>query len=168
MSFSKGIKIVQTEIESLQRLRSKRRGELIHKALSLYDPTRGLRWAVEAAFCALEEPLEKWVVEEILGSLERLLEIPKVRDWLCQQGFTELEVVDANGGLHRLDKVVVGEEKVEVLEYKTGDPEISHKEQLKGYLRLLKEIFPKKALKGFLIYVDQGFVEEVSLENSEQ
>lgn len=168
MGPSKGIKITMTEIESPQRLRSKRRGELIHKALSLYDPSRGLRWAVEAAFCALEEPLERGAVEELLRSLERFLEIPKVKDWLSREGFKELEVVDGDGELHRLDKVIVGEEGVEVLEYKTGDPEGSHREQLKNYLKLFKEIFPQKAIKGFLLYVDHGFVEEVLLEYSEQ
>lgn len=168
MGLSKGIKVVQTELEAPQRLRSKRRGELIHKALSLYEPNRGLRWAVEAAFSALEEPLEGWSMEELLRPLERLLQIPKVKEWLSREGFDELEVVDRDGGLHRLDKVIVSEEEVEVLEYKTGDPEGSHREQLKGYLRLLKEIFPEKVLKGFLLYVDHGFVEEVPLEDTEQ
>lgn len=168
MGLQKRIKILQTELEPPERLRSKRRGEIIHKALSLYEPGRGLRWAVEAAFSALEGPWDQSSVEEVLGLLERLMLIPKVKDWLCKKGFTELEVVDGNGRLHRLDKVIVNEEEIEVLEYKTGDPEISHREQLKGYLMLLKEIFPNKALKGFLLYLDSGLVEEVSLEDADQ
>jgi ATP-dependent helicase/nuclease subunit A len=79
--------------------------------------------------------------------------------------FTEFEVCDEAGRTLRLDRVVVENGTVIVLDYKTGAPgdskaraawEESNKSQMAEYLRLIKGLFPEKTVQGFLVYIDRN------------
>jgi ATP-dependent helicase/nuclease subunit A len=69
-----------------------------------------------------------------------------------EQGFS-----DPRGNLFRMDRVIFEEDRVSVIDYKTGTDKKFEKEyisQMKNYLRILREIYPDKKVEGVIAYVD--------------
>jgi len=69
----------------------------------------------------------------------------------------EQEFSDPRGNLFRMDRVVFEENRVSVIDYKTGTDREAVKEyisQLKNYIRILKEIYPDRNIEGVIAYVD--------------
>lgn len=75
----------------------------------------------------------------------------------------EFEVCNAAGRVFRLDRVVVDEDGVSVLDFKTGPAPAAGGEgaaaaadraQIRDYAHLLKEIFPGRPVRGVLVYID--------------
>lgn len=163
MKIPEELRIVTHEADPPERLRAKRRGEVIHRALALLGRVEDLEKAVLWALNLMGEPLSDWdLEEEFMAPLRGLLTNPQAARWVQAEGMEEVEVVDPEGRVHRLDKLVVGEGEVHVIEFKASDPQPSHREQLRLYLYLVKDLFPDKAVRGWLIYVDQVLVEELT------
>jgi ATP-dependent exoDNAse (exonuclease V) beta subunit len=69
----------------------------------------------------------------------------------------EQEFSDPRGNLFRMDRVVFEENRVSVIDYKTGTDREAVKEyisQLKNYIRILKEIYPDRNIEGVIACVD--------------
>jgi ATP-dependent exoDNAse (exonuclease V) beta subunit len=66
----------------------------------------------------------------------------------------EVEVVDAKGELHRIDRVVISEEVLEVIDFKVGRQEEDHPAQVALYKGLVKDMFRRPVL-GYLLYIDE-------------
>lgn len=144
-----------------ERARAAKRGEVIHLALSLLSSPpsrRELETALRRALSLLGEDHGAWDLEALLRPLEALFRVPEVRAWFEAEAYPELEVVDGEGGLHRIDRVVLSGDGVEVIEYKVGQREPWHRGQVKGYVELLRRVFPRREVKGWLVYVDEGVV----------
>jgi ATP-dependent helicase/nuclease subunit A len=75
----------------------------------------------------------------------------------------EQEFVRADGLLFRMDRIVIDDHVVTVVDYKTGSDEKQEKyfEQVKNYIKILSELFPKKTVKGVLAYIDIKRLTEV-------
>lgn len=76
----------------------------------------------------------------------------------------EQEFSDSRGNLFRMDRVVFEENRVSVIDYKTGTDREAEKEyisQLKNYLRILKEIYPDRNIEGVIAYVDLKEIKKV-------
>jgi ATP-dependent exoDNAse (exonuclease V) beta subunit len=76
---------------------------------------------------------------------------------------SEPEILMPGGELFRPDRVLINESEIQVAEFKTGQPHISHKEQLAHYMEIIKTVYNRK-IKGFLVYAgeDECTVEELS------
>ena len=155
------LKIVTHEPETPAGRKAKRRGEIIHQALALWEITGNPEDAIRGALELLGESPREWDLQELLGPLRRLFALEKFRQWLQKEGYCELEVIDGSGRSHRMDRLVIDGDTLHVLEYKVGEREEGHKEQVRLYAGLLKELFPAKRIKGWLIYVDQALIIEV-------
>jgi ATP-dependent exoDNAse (exonuclease V) beta subunit len=69
----------------------------------------------------------------------------------------EQEFSDSRGNLFRMDRVIFEEDRISVVDYKTGADKETEKEyvsQLKSYIRILKEIYPDKKVEGVIAYMD--------------
>lgn len=76
--------------------------------------------------------------------------------------FMEKEIVGASGRLKRLDRLIVREKQVWVVDFKsTRGPGGLYEQQVREYQDLIREVYPDKEVKGFLVYLDSGEVEEV-------
>lgn len=155
------LKIVTHEPETPPGRRARRRGEIIHQALALCETAKDLEGAVRGALELLGESPKDWDLQELLDPLRRLFAVERFGEWLRKEGYPELEVVDSSGRVHRIDRVVLDGDTLHVLEYKVGERERGHEEQVRLYAELLKELFPTKRIKGWLIYVDQALIVEV-------
>ena len=69
----------------------------------------------------------------------------------------EQEFSDLEGNLFRMDRVVIDKDKVIVIDYKTGmdrEAEDTYISQIKGYLKIMKEIYPDRTIEGKIVYID--------------
>jgi ATP-dependent exoDNAse (exonuclease V) beta subunit len=56
-----------------------------------------------------------------------------------------------------MDRVIFEEDRIVVIDYKTGTDREAEKEyvsQIKNYMRILKEIYPDRNIEGIIAYVD--------------
>ncbi len=83
----------------------------------------------------------------------------------------ELTFCDAQGRAFRMDRVVIDPDAVHIIDYKTGADgaggfgsadngvrarlEESDREQVRAYIRIVRDIFPGRAVRGILAYVDR-------------
>ncbi len=74
--------------------------------------------------------------------------------------YTEREIFLPDGNFVRLDRIVISH-KVDVIDFKTGMPKEEDREQVKRYLKIMKEIFPEKIITGYLFYIFHDSVEVI-------
>jgi ATP-dependent helicase/nuclease subunit A len=84
-----------------------------------------------------------------------------------RRAFNELELLDADGQVQRLDRVVELDDTVWVLDYKTGDDSRAltdeqlterHQRQLAGYQTLLAGLYPGRPVRAALLLADGRLV----------
>ncbi|MGB2867448.1 MAG: 3'-5' exonuclease, partial [Bacteroidota bacterium] len=159
--------------EKLERIafEETKRGELIHRILARVhvletDIPETVNKAVE-----LEKQSGAVFDEKQTSSLLRaLLTTPGIKEFFLPSRagkvLNEQEFVTSDGQLYRMDRVMVQDSKVTVLDYKTGEESEEHGMQVLGYMAVLKGVYPGKAVEGFLVYVDRKIVRGISEEMS--
>jgi len=104
-------------------------------------------------------------LSDILNSLINFLKKSALRFFLVpsERVFTEKEVLGKDGKVRRIDRLIVFDDRVEVIDFKWGEKrEKDHRIQLEDYISLISQIFQDKPVKGFLVYLDAEKVEEVN------
>jgi hypothetical protein len=150
-------------VQAPDRVRSALRGELIHLALFFLDYCFGeedIERAVLQAFALRGFDRGRWAIErEYLNPLVTALSLPTVRPWFAREveSLREVELVDAQGELHRIDRLVIGDEVLEVIDFKVGNREEDHRAQVDLYQRLVEAIF-QRPVQGYLLYIDEPAV----------
>jgi ATP-dependent exoDNAse (exonuclease V) beta subunit len=82
----------------------------------------------------------------------------------CPDGqvLTEQEMVTASGQSKRCDRLLIFKDEVWVIDYKsTVDAREQDALQVREYKDILKGIYPRRTIRGFLLYLDQFQIEEV-------
>ena len=148
------------------RVSSAHRGDLIHLALSFLDHFSGIEdieRAVLQAFSLQGRDRGRWKIDkDYVKPVFRALSLRQVRPWF-ERGVVnlrEVEVVDAKGELHRIDRVVIGEEALVVIDFKVGRQEEDHLAQVALYKGFVKDMFRRPTL-GYLLYIDEPSVVSV-------
>jgi ATP-dependent exoDNAse (exonuclease V) beta subunit len=138
----------------------RRRGELIHGVLSLIeyageDVEGCLTPAVQRLSCEMGEEHDP---REIRRIVLEIIEHPEIRELFILKPGREIrreqEVVDGEGRLFRMDRLIIDQDRVTVIDWKTGKETGEHRAQMKNYLGILEGIYPGKAVEGLLAYVD--------------
>ena len=75
---------------------------------------------------------------------------------------TEKEVVGSAGNTLRIDRLIVKENEVWIIDYKSSrdEPE-KHRAQIEEYIEAVRDLYPGKTVKGFLLYLDEMTLNEV-------
>ncbi len=101
---------------------------------------------------------------KIKADLVNFFSQSEVKDWFNQvQGrkvFRESEYVDQSGYLYRMDRVIVDDDRVTVIDYKTGEP-ADYSVQVKKYMNILGQVYSGKKNYGYIAYVDSCKVQEI-------
>ncbi len=131
-------------------------GNMVHEVLEITQHkseisaaiARVLRRENNRAFFDLKEKIERNTVE-IWNLLER-------HDWTSDHYkiSSETEICDEYGNIHRPDKILFGDAKAIILDFKTGKPAKEHHHQVQEYCRLLSELHPQ-AISAYLIYTSE-------------
>lgn len=75
---------------------------------------------------------------------------------------TEHEVVDVFGHTKRIDRLIVTDQDVTVVDYKsTAQEQKAGQDQVRSYMQLMASIYPKRRVRGFLMYMEELRLEEV-------
>jgi hypothetical protein len=140
-----------------------RRGEFLHKVLSniVYigdEPDTDVR---TAAAKTLRDTGEEFDMEETSALLLNLFVIGEVRPFFTdlpgRRVLIEQEIVDPDGSLFRMDRLVVDKECATIIDYKTGTDtgaEDRHMEQVRNYMKITAAIIPDRPVIGLIIYID--------------
>lgn len=76
--------------------------------------------------------------------------------------FQEKEIVDVFGNTKRIDRLIVKPKEAWVIDYKSSrDKDDTYTEQVKEYMRSIRDIYPDRKIKGTLIYLDKLDAEQV-------
>jgi len=138
------------------------RGDVVHYMLSSIDSITGTD---------IESILNKTVIEtqrkfpfftdisacrKIVTDIVSNQECKKLFSLPGKTVFNEKEVVDSAGNTKRIDKLVIGEKEVWVVDYKISEKESEeHRKQIVEYMRIVSEIYPDRKVRGFLLYATE-------------
>jgi ATP-dependent helicase/nuclease subunit A len=151
------------EIVSPERLAlyERRRGEVIHDILSRVEfvdvniEERVSSIVKEIAEIG-EEPVDAARIKSLV--LE-FLQLPEITPFFApvedRKILNEQEFVSPDGRLFRMDRVVVDAESVTVIDFKTGDDKEAYLDQIHGYINILQNFYPGRAIRGMLAFVDR-------------
>jgi ATP-dependent helicase/nuclease subunit A len=149
-------------IEELN-LEERVRGEFIHRVLYFVDTLdenieHDLEQIIERVndeFKA-DYPMET-MKKDLLEFLNREEIMPYFQPKPGRVIKKEQDFSDSRGNLLRMDRLILEEDRISVIDYKTGTDKEAEKgyiSQLKNYIRILKEIYPGKNIEGVIAYVD--------------
>lgn len=160
--------IHRQEVISSHARRLISRGEALHYLLAQISPADFL--ASPASYArGIEDVCRSFSYPdsaEIKDCLFDFLQQPEVREFFVPgfMAFNEKEVIDKRGNLKRIDRLIFKEDKILIIDYKTGEGyQKEHSAQIEEYAALIKEIYPGKQLQGYLVYVDAKQVCKVLL-----
>lgn len=145
-------------------------GEIIHKILSYLDNLENKNIDVE-----IDKAIQKTKIyfssvsnkewERFKQTIYKIVQNVKFRDiFYVKEGrvFCEYEVVNSSGETRRVDRVIVFNDKIKIIDYKLyslSEDEI-YKNQLKEYKQILSEIY-RKPTYGYILYIDKMDLVEV-------
>jgi ATP-dependent exoDNAse (exonuclease V) beta subunit len=76
--------------------------------------------------------------------------------------YREKEVVDSLGITKRIDRLIIKEKEAWVVDYKTREELVpDYSKQVEAYKAIIKDLYPKHIVRGFLVYLEDLKVEEV-------
>lgn len=144
------------------RLAETLRGNVVHEVLSRIEFLPKNPAEILHQHCVLlqQKYAGQITVDEVESRLLQFLQMPEVYPFFeAKEGRTvlrEQDVVSTEGKLYRMDRVILDEEHVVVVDFKTGSDEMNDKyvEQVKNYMNVLTSLYPGKVVSGALFYVD--------------
>jgi ATP-dependent exoDNAse (exonuclease V) beta subunit len=156
------LKLPFAAIEELN-FEEKLRGEFIHRVFCFIDDLgESIESELERIIRRINNELRTdYPVSDTKKKLLEFLSHEEVRPFFQMKPGRlirkEQEFSGPGGDLFRMDRVVIDEDRICVIDYKTGTDKKAEKEyvsQLKNYVRILKEIYPGKNVEGMIAYVD--------------
>jgi ATP-dependent exoDNAse (exonuclease V) beta subunit len=155
---------VEFPSEALEELNveEKRRGEFVHRVLFYVDGLEDIGPELERIIKRVNDELRTdYSTEATKRNLIEFLNHEEISPYFraMPSGAVkkEQDFSDLKGNLFRMDRVIIEEDRICVIDYKTGTDKEAEKEyihQLKNYMRILKEIYPDKHVEGIIAYVD--------------
>ncbi|MEP5513855.1 MAG: PD-(D/E)XK nuclease family protein, partial [Bauldia litoralis] len=150
--------------------RAAERGRLIHRLLqSLPEAIPADRHVIGARF--LDAVADPWSPEErarLLGEVLAILERSDFAPVFAPGSRAEVEIAGTFGGARlsgRIDRLAVSDEKVLIVDYKTGAPpaEAPHDYvmQLALYAVVLKRLYPTKTLAAAILWTEAPSLMEI-------
>jgi ATP-dependent helicase/nuclease subunit A len=147
--------------ESLQNRKNLIRGEALHKVLSFIgnlkdeDANRQINDAIGLAIQEFPD------LSEVKDLKNLVAEFIKRKSWrsffFVDNGavFNEREFIDSRGQTKRIDRMIVFDSLVQIVDYKSSnDFKGNDLRQMQEYISLVKEVYPDKTIKAFFLYFD--------------
>jgi len=153
-----------SKIKQRQRLL---KGEVFHYILSyignLSDSNINVlvNDAIEAA--SLKFPFVN--MKEFESVIKKVLKDKKLRRFFFVEDgvvYQEKEVVNHFGDTYRIDRLIVRKDVIEIIDYKSSRDDMeSFYKQIHKYITAVKDLYPGKDVKGYLIFLDNFSVEQI-------
>ncbi|MDP8212660.1 MAG: UvrD-helicase domain-containing protein [Candidatus Zapsychrus exili] len=157
-------------IDQLRNRDKRIKGEALHFALSLIgdlnkeDVSKNLDLLFEDLAFRFGKKVD---IEQIKSKVEDILKDATLKKFFYlddAEAFNEKDIVDKNGFTKRIDRLIVSRDTITILDYKLSEPSDSKEyvNQVKTYMDILKDIYPKQEVKGYLLYLDKLSLEEIN------
>ena len=146
----------------------RRRGEILHELLSKIEfVPADLAATASALVSGFDGDLPYGITRDSIHDvLLRFLQVPAVADMMAEKSgrrvLIEQEFVNRTGQLFRMDRVCVDVDAVTVVDYKTGDDDPSYTDQVRGYMEILRDLYPGKAVRGVLAFIDRRTLRKIA------
>ncbi|MFB3896895.1 MAG: UvrD-helicase domain-containing protein [bacterium] len=161
----------ENTIDSLN-FENRKRGELFHLILArllYFDHEPDLKKMLDAIIKTIKlEYSIRFDLDDIKQTIITLLLNKSVQPYFRNQPnrvvLREQDIVDTTGRLFRIDRLIIDQQRVTILDFKTGvddknEPE--YRKQLNHYLELIAPIYPHKSGEGYLVYIDLDKIVEI-------
>jgi ATP-dependent exoDNAse (exonuclease V) beta subunit len=128
-------------------------GKMLHECLALLDVADNAEQTIERVLAGnMDSEQHK---SRLLIDLKKVMNTPQSQSWFDASNriFREHELVSTSGETMRPDRVVVSQEKVVVIDYKTGIENKKHKEQVSRYKDELLKLY-QLPVEGYLLYTE--------------
>jgi ATP-dependent exoDNAse (exonuclease V) beta subunit len=183
--YSDWIDMLKDEFKDYSQLKFHKqikKGEVMHYIFSLIGNLFGKDLDVELSRC-LELGQSRFPEFDDFAGLQAkikaLLKDPRFKElFFCEAGriFTEKEVVNRFGDTKRIDRLILKDDEAVIVDFKSGTEwlglseaqplppglEEGQAKQVKEYIDLISAIYPKKKVRGCLLYVDELMIKEVN------
>jgi ATP-dependent exoDNAse (exonuclease V) beta subunit len=143
------------------------KGKVLHYILSFVGNTSGKDKAAMLKEALEEASVEFPFVDNLKGyekTVSEILDKQDLRRFFDVPGaevYQEKEIVNSRGDTKRVDRLIVKPGEVLVVDYKsTKDEPQKHRQQVGEYVQIIRSIYPKSQVRGFLIYLDEASAEE--------
>ena len=135
-------------------------GNVVHALLAEVRSAKDLQQAIEAAIARGD--LSPEAGEALDRKLRPLIGSSEFDPWFGEelQVRNEIGIITAGGRTIRPDRVVFGKGVVRVLDIKTGKPADDHEDQVRQYMKHLREL-TGSSIEGALFYVQSGTLRPV-------
>jgi ATP-dependent exoDNAse (exonuclease V) beta subunit len=135
-------------------------GNLIHQTLAEVRTKDTLSQAVQRIASLYQ--LEREKTQQLEQEVFQIIEHPQFARWFRNetQTMAERDIATSDGKVIRPDRVVIYPDSIEVIDFKTGKAFEHHEQQVKEYIRYLKELY-SLPVKGFLLYTNDRQTIEV-------
>jgi ATP-dependent helicase/nuclease subunit A len=149
----------------------RRRGEAMHFLLSFVGGDISRPHLDEAMTLARREGrlafpfITDWA--ELEDDLRALIQEPKLRPFFNvgkhDKVLCELEVIDSFGETKRIDRLIDGEDGVDIIDFKSSkEAQEDHRRQVEGYIQLVADLYPGQSVRGWLVYLNDRSLEAVA------
>ena len=150
----------------VERLVDIRTGDRYHEILATITDMNDLTSLTDHVHEVCAHARGEYDERSLHAVLKDLFEDKEIVQWFVTRPgrdiLKEVDLVAHDGSLFRPDRVVIDEDVVTVIDFKTGDPLTSHETQVKKYMEIMKELYADRRVQGFLIYIDPRRVKEIA------
>jgi ATP-dependent exoDNAse (exonuclease V) beta subunit len=136
-------------------------GKMMHDIVSNIEKLEDIPVAVNRKIS--EGEIKEQEKENIISEIEGYLTKPEVMEWYSgiYIVLNEAVVLHPGSGISRPDRVMIGKDKVIVVDYKFGESEeTKYKYQVKRYMKSITEMGYTN-VEGFIYYVKSGKIEAI-------
>ncbi|MCR9082100.1 MAG: UvrD-helicase domain-containing protein [Cyclobacteriaceae bacterium] len=144
----------------LQARAQRKLGVIVHELLAASQTQEeAIRLLQQYTF---EGRIDQETANDVTDQLKKLFEIPEFQSWFGGDYLTLAEqgILLPGGNQKRPDRVLIGDQEVIVVDFKTGEKYSSHPKQVKEYMDLVHQL-SQKPVKGFLCYLEPTEIIEV-------
>jgi ATP-dependent exoDNAse (exonuclease V) beta subunit len=150
----------QMEIHE-DRTTASERGSRIHDIMEKIHHHDDIPKALNQLF--ITGLIDQEEMDYLKDKITSIISHPTISQWYTKNlsAKNECGMYDKNGRFYRADRVVFDENKVVVIDYKTGLPAPEHSQQINKYADIIGEMGNSTVMK-FLVFIDLGTVEEIA------
>lgn len=162
--------LIPSKTGTILSAEEKRRGNFMHRIL----------WRIDFVDEDFEKTLENIIREEntragtsypvkvIKEKIIDFLMLKEIKDYFFRKSgrtiLKEQNYSDSYGNLFRMDRVILDNDIITVIDYKTGSDEVLEDDyvlQVKNYMMILKDVYNDRKLQGIIAYIDKKEIRRI-------
>lgn len=135
-------------------------GNIIHHALAEVQGASSIEKAVERVVTLRQLNTEQ--ATKLKEEVSAIVSQPQFKNWFndSAEAISEREICTPTGRIIRPDRVVVLQDHIAVIDFKTGKPYQHHEDQVAEYVHHLKDLY-SLPVRGYILYTQDRMANEI-------